>query len=58
MDDTVLTVNSPEELQQFMNELYAANNEVVLKINLAITKVMYNDQIDAQDKKSAIQLWS
>lgn len=35
-DDIVLIVNSPEELQQLINELYASN-EVGFKINRANT---------------------
>lgn len=48
-DDIVLIANNPEALQQRINELNIACNEVGLKMNLAKTKIMYNELIDQEE---------
>lgn len=58
MDDIFLRDIDPDELQQLRTELDTASNEVRLKLNLAKTKVIYDDLIDFQDIKSRIQYWN
>lgn len=42
----VLIPNSPDELPKLIKELHVLSNKAGLKLNLAKTKIMYNELVD------------